>query len=273
MMRVATLFCICAAGLSAQNPDSAFIADARAATARFKDIEVAIAENYVKMGPDFPAMGEHWVKGEYIMRGELDARRPAILTYARMGDSLVLTGAVYALALKHGDAPPRWLEEGQWHDHVGTIDEESLLFHDQHDDMSSGERLVVMHAWLWADNPAGIFATDNWSLPFERLGISAPGASPDAARAAALLSTGATYYARLFATSGALDERDAERVADVLEQHRASLTQWWDSLPNHATLAASEIAHLNDAWRAITRDVSVAVTPPAARRLERVLSQ
>ena len=253
--------------------DSAFIAQARAATARFKDIEVAVGENYVKMGPDFPAMGEHWVKGELIMRGVLDPAQPAILTYARIGDSLTLTGAVYAIVQMHGDALPDSPSHAQWHDHVGTIDEESLLFHDRHDGESGAKvHLMVLHAWLWVPNPSGTFATDNWSLPFERLGVSAPGGSADAARMASLLTTGASYFARLFAVSGELRERDAGQVLAVLERHREQVARWWDALPRRDTLSPSDVAYLAEGWGQLKRDVARAVDPAAARRLERVLA-
>jgi hypothetical protein len=159
-------------GVGAQQVDSSLdratrlVAEARAATARFHDRDVAIAENYVKVGPDFPAMGEHWVNGELIMKNVIDPKRPAILTYMDIGGKPTLTGVVYALTLGRGETPPHVSPSAQWHEHIGTIDEESLLFgHDHHAD-DDQLRLVVMHAWIWEPNPAGPFATDNWALPF-----------------------------------------------------------------------------------------------------------
>ena len=93
----------------AQRPDSAsvarFVAQARATTARFQDINVAIAENYVRIGPDFPAMGEHWVRGESVMRSE-STPMPSILTYATIGGHRTLTGVVYTILLRAGEKAP-----------------------------------------------------------------------------------------------------------------------------------------------------------------------
>ncbi|MGH7627661.1 MAG: hypothetical protein ACREOJ_20390 [Gemmatimonadaceae bacterium] len=39
----------------------------------------------------------------------------------------------------------------------------------------------MLHAWLWLPNPAGMFASDNWALPFVRAGVPVPLADPSAA--------------------------------------------------------------------------------------------
>src|SRR5438309_11412184 len=105
----ATTATLAAINAAAQSPDSAsvarFVAQARATTARFQDINVAIAENYVRIGPDFPAMGEHWVRGESVMRSDSTAM-PAILTYATIGGRPTLTGVVYTIILRGGEKVP-----------------------------------------------------------------------------------------------------------------------------------------------------------------------
>lgn len=248
-----------------------FTALARHATARFKDLDVAVAESYVKVGPDFPAMGEHWVNGELIMRGELDPARPAILTYTTVAGRPTLTGVVYALALKRGEAPPLLPRGAAWHDHVGSIDEESLLFgHEHHAD--DDIRLVVMHAWIWQDNPDGTFATDNWALPYARLGLHPPSvATGQAARAVALLSGAATYFGQLFARGAALDERTTARVNDVLERHRSALSRWWTARATAADLTLDELRELHERWTRLAEDVRSVLPREARQRLEAML--
>ena len=251
-----------------------FVSRARAATERFKEREVAVAESYVKVGPDFPAMGEHWVNGELIMRGELDPARPAILTYTDVNGRPTLTGVVYALALKRGESPPLLPTGAGWHDHVGSVDEESLLFH--HDGHAGDDvRLVVMHAWIWQPNDAGMFVTDNWSLPFLRLGVEAPAGAArhaDAARAAALLVGAEHYYDRLFESVGRLGEAERDGARVVVERHRAELARWWQGRAAAPRLSEAELAMLRDTWVRLTRDVQAAVGPTAASRLERLWS-
>src|SRR4051794_22026602 len=66
----------------------------------------------------------------------------------------------------------------------------------QHHTTGRAPRLTMLHAGIWLDNPAGVFAADNWALPHYRLGIEPdPGAPESAAKALSLVSGGATYFA------------------------------------------------------------------------------
>ncbi|MFN2399996.1 MAG: hypothetical protein ABR543_15360, partial [Gemmatimonadaceae bacterium] len=60
---------------------TAFLAEARAGTERYRDRAVAIADGFRKVGPSFPAMGEHWIRSDVVLREAYEARRPAVLTY------------------------------------------------------------------------------------------------------------------------------------------------------------------------------------------------
>lgn len=269
---VVTLCVVAAHFASAQSRDtSRFIAEARAATERFKDINVAIAERYVKIGPDFPAMGEHWANGESVMKSA-DGARPSILTYVNIDGKPTLTGVVYTVILPPNGKVPEGLPGAQWHDHVGTVDEESLLFHG-HDDPMDGLRLAVMHAWVWTPNPAGTFVTDNWDLPYTRVGLARPaGSSARAARAVALANS-VSYYSRLFSAVGELDEKEADAVLDVLEAARGGVQAWLDGRAVGATVTPGDIALLEKTWTDVVASVRRAVRPASAARLKAVLDQ
>jgi hypothetical protein len=255
---------------SAATRVAAFVEQARRATERFKDISVAVAESYLKLGPDFPGMGEHWVNGELIMRAELNPARPAILTYATIDGKPTLTGAVYALSLGARDAPPELFPGAQWHDHVGSVDEESLLFGHHRMSGSDDLRLVVMHAWLWLDNPAGMFATDNWALPFARLGLSPPADAGDASgRALSLISGGDAFHAKLFTAAADLSDSESRAVARVLERHRVSLEAWWNAR-DPALSPSALLPHLDSTWQQVQTDVARSVSRDARRRLARL---
>jgi hypothetical protein len=251
---------------------AAFLAQARMATARFKDQNIAIAENYVKIGPDFPAMGEHWVRGESIMRSD-DTPLPSILTYVNVDGKPMLTGVVYTLVLRSGQKPPAMPPAAQWHEHVGTIDEESLLFgHDHLPTMTGGDepRLSVMHAWAWVPNPAGPFATDNWALPFTRVGLVAPPVvSINAARALSVVSS-ASYYSRLFEAVGQLDDRESDAVFDVIDRARVAAQDWLDRRRAGA-VSTADVSRLEAIWSKLGDEIVKAVRPESAARLRHVL--
>lgn len=54
-----------------------------------------------------------------------------------------------------------------------------------------------MHAWVWVSNPDGVFADENWALPYLRVGLQPPARiDPHTARALALLhDDGVGFYA------------------------------------------------------------------------------
>ena len=273
MTRWVWLSAFVVASAGAQSRDSAeqvakFIARTRAATERFKDIEAAIAENYVKIGPDFPAMGEHWVRGESVMKSA-GTPLPAILTYATIDGKPTLTGAVYTVILKPGEKPPADLPPGQWHDHVGSVDEESLLIGHDHLGMEESDslRLSVMHAWVWTANPAGPFATDNWALPFLRVGVAPPAPMSKRAAQAISLATAGGYWSRLFDAVGQLNDKESDAVMEVIDRQRDSVQGWLEARPKGPALSPGDVVRLEGFWSALGARVMKEVCGECAERL------
>lgn len=170
------------------------------ASAAFHDRRTAIAAGYRRIGPDVPSMGEHWINPRIVVADSFDVTQPALLTYIKVGGRPVLTGVVYAVPLTAGQAPPAMFGgDAMWHEHNGTLDEEALL-PDHHTAPSgaTGTRLAILHAWLWSPNPQGMFATDNWTIPFLRRGLEPPlELAERAGRALSLLSGAEEYYLNL----------------------------------------------------------------------------
>lgn len=86
-----------------QSNATALVKIVRDSTERFKDVAVAEAEGYTLQfgcvsGDDFGAMGLHYVNGDLVNSGVLDATRPQIVIYEAMPDgSRQLIGADYLL--------------------------------------------------------------------------------------------------------------------------------------------------------------------------------
>lgn len=250
-----------------------FVRRARMGTERYRDQSVAVEDGYRRLGPDFPAMGEHWANPELVAKGVLDASRPGLLTYARVNGVPTLTGVVYAIPLATGEAPPASpFDPSHWHDHLGSVDEESMLLdHDTRQPPSSGLRLSVLHLWVWVDNPAGRSVTDNWALPFARLGLVAPAGAPvGAARALSLLSGSVPYYARLAHAAGAPSEEEHDRIGAALARGGERVRAWWTSRGPSASVTASELASLDAVWAGIWREIERSVAPEVAHRLRAV---
>jgi len=128
------------------------LAQVRAATAQFQRVEVAEAAGYVNVNvgecvahPELGGMGYHFVNFDLVDL-ELDSLQPEILVYAPSpSGNLKLVAVEYAVPIQPWDAlydqPP------------------SVLGQHLHPNPHLG--LYVLHAWIWQNNPAGMF--EDWN--------------------------------------------------------------------------------------------------------------
>ena len=128
-------------GLSAQTTWE--LQQARAATARYRDIKNAIKDGYSNIMVDVENMGHHYMKTA-IVDATFDIRKPEILVYNRNEDgSQELVAVEYAVPLTY-PMPEGFTGSGDvWKD-------------------DSGFPFWLLHAWVWAHNPNGVF---NWTNP------------------------------------------------------------------------------------------------------------
>jgi hypothetical protein len=116
---------------------------ARAATARYRDIKNAIKDGYSNINVDVPNMGHHFMNTSLI-DATFDIRHPEILVYNGLEtENPELVAVEYAVPLNL----PR--PEG----FTGSMD----VWND-----TSGFPFWLQHAWVWKYNPDGVF---NWTNP------------------------------------------------------------------------------------------------------------
>jgi hypothetical protein len=149
---------------------------AQSATEKYQDVRTAEADGYRVFGPYVAGMGFHYVNTR-LARAGFDAEHPPILLYEKddaAASGLRLVGVSYTLPVHAGDdeqplvAPfPRAL--AAWHKHaniclfanrsVGTklTDVECI----QQGGRFIAETDWMIHAWIWKDNPAGVFSPTN----------------------------------------------------------------------------------------------------------------
>ncbi len=240
-----------------------FVARARSGTVRFRQPDSARSAGYRPIGPDFPGMGQHWVHPSLILRDSLDAAEPTVLEYAEVGGRLTLVGVAYAVLVKDGAAPPTSLPvpPGAWHFHQGTVEEESFIrSHAGFGHHMPGPKIAVLHAWIWLDNPDGLLATDNWALPYARLGYQPPARpSHAAARAMALAAGdgGRIYLEALLHAVGQPSDDEMKALAIVVARHQME-----------ARAHTANVTELERCWRALWEDVKGNVRPDVWERLE-----
>jgi hypothetical protein len=124
------------------------LAKARRATARYQNIREALKDGYVDIGVVLPNMGRHLLK-EALLDATFDAERPELLVYLEdLGGRMKLVAVEYAVPLKLTDTPPDGFPGGadEW-------------FRDER------FQLWTLHAWVFRDNPDGMFNPTNRLVP------------------------------------------------------------------------------------------------------------
>ncbi len=137
----------------------------RAATARFRDINVALHEGWVVAtpcvsGPDTGAMGVHLVMPSRLSDGIIDAAEPEALIYEPLpGGAMRLVGVEFIetasdWATRNPDGTPPALE-GNLMNLIDAPNRYGL------------PAFWEMHVWAWEDNPKGNFADWNTHVTCE----------------------------------------------------------------------------------------------------------
>jgi hypothetical protein len=259
------LVCASISALCAQDGSEAFLARARATTEKYQDQSLAILDGYRRIGRDFPAMGQHWIRINLLFDGKIDAEQPEFLTYIEVSGKPVLLGVAYALPLLSGESVPD-LPPGReaWHDHFRTIEDETALpHHHRTGSLQDEPRIAMLHAWIWSTNPDGMFAADNWAVPYLRLGLAPPsGFSRAAAMALSLLTGGVDYFAATVDAVAAPDMKQRAAMATAIEAARTAVER-----KTHR----QDLDGLADVWTKLWTSIESALTPEAREHLRSVL--
>lgn len=143
------------ADAAAVAPGSPLAAKVRAATGDFRDIAAAEAAGYglfhgCVSGGD-GAMGVHFVNGDLVGDGALDASRPEALMYEWRRGAYRLVGVEYVVLADAWNAahsvPP--VLDGQLFHYTGAPNRYGI------------PAFYSLHVWAWRDNPQGVFADWN----------------------------------------------------------------------------------------------------------------
>ncbi len=250
--------------------ETAFIESARAATAKYQDRSIAIADGYREIGSDFPAMGEHWINVSLLFDGKFDPVHPEVLTYVVVAGKPHLLGVAYLLPLLPGESAPDWpVSKEKWHDHFRSLeDETSLPRHHATGEAGDAPRITMLHAWIWLENPAGMFAADNWALPYFRLGLPVPHDAPaTAAKALALISGGAEYFSASLHAAVALTSSERKKVDAAFDRSRAAVEAL---LRGTSAPEPSQLKTLEGIWTKLWNEIEASVSSKARPALQRL---
>jgi hypothetical protein len=147
--------------MSAPDQNSPLVNKVHKATAQFRDINAALAAGFTQAtpcvsGPDFGAMGVHFVLGSRINAGTLNATEPEALIYEPLpngafrlvGVEFIILASVWQTQIPAGSAATPALE-GHLMNLVDAPNRYGL------------PAFYELHVWAWEHNPVGSFADWN----------------------------------------------------------------------------------------------------------------
>ena len=211
-----------------------FLTDARRSAAPFADRARAVAAGYRRLGPDFPFGAEHWVNPVLMADDTIVADRPEVLLYVPTPGGPSLVGVAYVLPREPHERTPEFpAPSAYWHDHWSSVNDEVARSHDHMGAPAprAEPRVAMLHLWLFAPNPAGVFALEHRGLPLLRLGVASDAGDHAALGWMGAIAHGAgAHFASLLhaelrveeAESNALFDRFAARAIPLLEPGRAT---------------------------------------------------
>lgn len=152
--------------LQQSRSESPLIDKVRAATERYRDLNVALMEGFVQAtpcvsGPDTGAMGVHFVLPARISGGVLQADQPEALIYEPLqngamrlvGVEFIVLASVWESKHAAGTTPAL---EGDLLNYIGAPNRYGL------------PAFFELHVWAWEHNPRGSFADWNTAVSCDK---------------------------------------------------------------------------------------------------------
>jgi hypothetical protein len=256
----------------------------RQATARYRDIQVAQREGYRLFGAEGALMGEHWYHPDLVRR-PLDLERPSTLQYATVDGRKVLVGVAYTTYRRPDEPLPEGFTgaDDLWHTHDVTrlaraaTAERPLLRsiverRIRRGKVGAGEgrtMLTMVHAWIWSENPDGLFAHQHRALPYLRAGLPASharGGSEEAALGVSLIvAEGCAQEVRRTDKLAGLSRRQGRDLRRACERHAETVRASRSAAPAALNGAAER------AWAAYLADRDRILRPEQVERMRRVM--
>lgn len=235
-----------------QGPTDELVSQIREATKLYKSTKEAEKAGYRPFGPDMPNMGQHWINTRIALVSNLELNKPSTLTYLSINGEAILTGVAYTTSVQPGEAPPDLpLQEMKWHFHAGSLEDEAHGIHRafRSQDQKYLAKLAMVHAWVWSENPAGIFSPDNWSLSFIRHGLKPPSDIAEPASKALFLASGhVDYYMKFIELCVQQDTFDKGSIRNILKVYSRKIESLASYIPENRMVLQREQQRIEVAW-------------------------
>lgn len=150
---------------SSKNSFSPLVSKVRRATGRFRDINVAISDGWVRgtpcvSGPNSGAMGVHFILPQRVGDGALNADEPEALIYEPLS-----SGALRLVGVEFIVLAADWAKQNP--DSAASL-EGHLLNYVGEPNRYGLPAFYELHVWAWERNPNGNFADWNTQVSCDK---------------------------------------------------------------------------------------------------------
>jgi len=122
------------------------LANVRSATAQYHNLNTVREDGYIDIQYFVSHMGWHFLKPEYL-DGTFELNKPELLVYApKQNGQYRLVAVEYATPWTPGSNPPE-----------GFTGDDDVWSHFEGDPSTTEDDLWTLHAWVWYNNPDGMF--------------------------------------------------------------------------------------------------------------------
>lgn len=148
------------------SPASPLVMKIRAATAKYQDVNAALADGYgpspCVSGPDTGAMGIHYIKGALLGDETVNADTPEALMYEPLpGGGLRLVAVEYIMFADN------------WGGGMPAV-EGHLMNYEPAPNRFGIPAFFALHVWAWKHNPNGTFADWNPNVSCDAQPLTSP---------------------------------------------------------------------------------------------------
>lgn len=148
----------------------------KSATERYRNFDLARINGYKQSTEQIPNMGAHFLNTSLVIDGVFDPEKPEILLYAKNDeDDWELVGISFVqpadlVGFEHPEIFEGPLDN--WHVHYELCTGDKIRSHSstEQECIDDGGDWVpaygwMIHAWVWVDNPMGVFSMWNPNVP------------------------------------------------------------------------------------------------------------
>lgn len=162
----------------------------------------------------------------------------------------------------------------KWHYHSGNLEKEAHGIHAEQMQRSENAQmnLAMLHAWIWVENPGGVFSADNWALSYHRFGLKPPKEiNPNVSKAIFLADGNVDYFLKFIELIIEPETFNDARVRSVVSEYKSRINIILDQYKPGESLSIENNREISELWLDMWQQIKQNIAPDKWEKIERHL--